>query len=117
MPRIEVLGVLLLLSACTTVQLEGTDAQGYKWVRDGVQVASGNWRYHMVTDGNVFLHCANLTASVACSRIERDGSACDIYLANDSAPWVRAHEEKHCAGWRHPGDLWSQTRALRRAGS
>jgi hypothetical protein len=107
--RESIAAVTLLLAACAAgafqANAQGKDAQGYKWERGNVEVQPANWRYHLVKDGNVFLHCENHAKALACSRIERGGAACDIYLPDDHEPWMKAHEEKHCAGWRHPNSL------------
>ena len=86
---------LLILAGCERVELDGPDAQGYKWQKDG---PVGAPIYHYGVD--VYLNCNFAAHAQACS-IFRDGE-CHIYLPQEYPPWMKAHEERHCAGWRHP---------------
>lgn len=98
--RGAVLALLLALSACDQVPREGPDERGYTWQKDG---PTGTPVVHVVSDGNVFLHCAMEDKAKACSVI-RNG-VCDIYLPAGYEPWLEAHERKHCDGWTHPNSL------------
>lgn len=89
---------MLALSACTRIETDGPDAQGYRWQRDGM---TGTPAIHRNVD--VYLSCAFEEKATACSII-REGQ-CDIYLPSNPEPWMEAHELRHCAGWRHPNPL------------
>lgn len=87
--------VILLLCACTKVEYEGPDAQGYAWQKDG---PTGKPVIHRGYD--VFLNCGIEPNAKSCARIAN--GICDIYLPPDPAPWQEPHELRHCAGWTHP---------------
>ena len=107
--RALLVALLVALAACTEVETDGPDAQGYTWRRDGPRVDPANWHYHVVSDGNVFLHCMFDVKAESCALVRTDGSRCDIYLPAKYAPWRKAHEERHCDGWRHPDPLRGTT--------
>ena len=88
---------LLPLSLMSCITIEGPDAQGYKWVKDG---SVGKPDIHIVHDGNIYLYCGLELHAVSCSRIEK--GVCDVYLPLGYEPWMRAHELRHCEGWSHP---------------
>lgn len=87
-----------MLMGCSQVELEGLDAQGYKWQKDG---ATGIPVFHR--DIDIFLNCGLEPDAKSCSII-RDG-ICDVYLPPNAPSWMEAHELKHCAGWRHPDPM------------
>ncbi len=88
---------LLPLSLMSCITIEGPDAQGYKWVQDGLV---GKPDIHIIPDGNIYLYCGLELHAVSCSRIEKD--VCEVFLPLGYEPWMRAHELRHCEGWRHP---------------
>ena len=91
----RILVLLLLLVGCSKVETDGPDAQGYKWVKDG-QV--GKPIIHRNAD--VFLSCMFEDKAQSCAIIAE--GLCNVYLPPNPAPWMEAHELRHCAGWRHP---------------
>lgn len=91
----------LLLAGCARIENDGPDAQGYKWQKDG---PVGKPIYHQGVD--VFLNCGMADHALSCAVHRADG--CHIYLPANPLPWQKAHEERHCAGWRHPD--WTRMR-------
>lgn len=95
---------VFVLAACTKVETDGPDAQGYKWQKDG---ASGVPVIHR--DMDVFLYCGLEHNAKSCAIVA--GGQCHVYLPRDPEPWQEAHELRHCEGWRHPD--WSGGAARR----
>lgn len=87
--------LVALLAACTAVERDGPDAQGYRWERAG---PVGKPTVHRSQD--VYLRCGLEPHARSCARIE--GGVCDVYLPPDPEPWMEPHELRHCAGWQHP---------------
>lgn len=87
--------ILLMLFACSKVETDGPDAQGYRWVKDG-QV--GKPIIHR--DADVFLYCGLEHNAQSCAIIAE--GLCNVYLPKNPEPWQEKHELKHCEGWRHP---------------
>lgn len=88
----------MLLASCVPLPSYERDAQGYAWERTGAPIAPA---IHRNTD--VYLYCAFEEKAESCS--VRRGDVCDIYLPKNPAPWMEAHELKHCEGWSHPNPL------------
>lgn len=95
--------ILAVAAACSYYEVEGPDAQGYKWHNDGPKVSAENVEYHVGVD--VFLNCRMELHAKSCSVQGRGDGKCHVYLPADYEPWMKLHEEKHCAGWRHPDPL------------
>lgn len=88
-----------MLAACTTIELDGPDERGYKWVRDGM---IGKPVIHR--DVDVYLYCSFEEKAKSCAVQFGDGY-CHIYLPKNPESWQEPHELRHCDGWRHPNNL------------
>lgn len=94
--------LLVVLFGCSQVEIDGPDAQGYNWVKDG---PVGSPVIHRNAD--VFLNCGLMEKAESCA-VQRGDGECHIYLPKNPPDWVEAHELRHCAGWRHP--KWNRGR-------
>lgn len=92
--------LFLLLTACTQVETDGPDAQGYRWQKDG---PSSKPVFHRGVD--VFLNCSFEEKAKSCAIQGRGDNLCHIYLPEVVEDWQEKHELRHCAGWRHPDSL------------
>ena len=96
MKTILILVACFILGACSRVETDGPDAQGYRWVKDG---PVGTPVIHR--DMDTFLYCGLEEKSKSCA-IHRANKVCDIYLPKNPEAWQEPHELRHCDGWRHP---------------
>jgi len=100
-----------LAAAIFTVALSGCasvpdwKAGGSDWTLSSNPIAEIDYVY--AEPSVIKLLCESFTATEgtnikACAT--RTQTVCRIYLPRNAPDWIKAHEEKHCAGWNHKGN-------------
>lgn len=102
--------LFLLLFACTPLSETESfvvDSRGYEWTTTPHHVPLTDIEYRKVpTYKDLYIECGYPLGGNfdACAWRHYETGKCEILFVDPMTPYLKWHEEKHCAGYKHNGE-------------